>query len=208
MIFPILAALSAAAVEGIDLAAAARRLGELAPLPGRMQIIPLGCGAVLIDDSFKSAIETIHASFDALEALPAQRKFLVLGDISEPPGKQGPLGRAVGERIAAIFDEALCIGRHFPLYRRGAERAGMARENVRRVDVGQAIEILRQKLGPGDVVLLKGRDNQRFDRIALGLRGRTIGCDLHYCDLRSGRCARCSLLESGWGDLPRFMKTY
>jgi UDP-N-acetylmuramyl pentapeptide synthase len=72
------------------------------------------------------------------------------------------------------------IGSVFPRWATAARGAGMPKDAV--VDAGRsviaAIEAIRADLQPGDVVLVKGRDTQRIDRVSLGLMGRHIGCTL------------------------------
>ena len=53
-------------------------------------------------------------------------------------------------------------------------------------------------LAPGDVVLVKGRDTERLDRVALALQGRQVRCAIEFCDLRGVRCETCPKLETGW----------
>jgi hypothetical protein len=65
-----------------------------------------------------------------------------------------------------------------------------------------AVEALRDDLGPGDVVLIKGRDTQRLDRVALALAGRNVGCTIPVCGLKHTRCDQCPMLESGWQGIP------
>ena len=96
MVFPVLAALAAAHVEGVALEAAARRLASLEPAPGRMELLRMANGAVCIDDSFKGSLETFAAAVDTTAELPGKRKLLVVGDIAEPPGKQSDAYRRLG----------------------------------------------------------------------------------------------------------------
>ena len=74
------------------------------------------------------------------------------------------------------------------------------------VDAGRSvlkvIEVLQGDLGPGEVVLIKGRDTERLDRIALALTGRTVCCDINFCNAMPTRCDHCPMLERGWKDLP------
>jgi hypothetical protein len=70
-----------------------------------------------------------------------------------------------------------------------------------RTDLGQITRLLQAELGPGDVVLVKGRDTQRMERIALGLQGHTVRCGLDTCGATtSWRCGNCPVLERGWGN--------
>ena len=63
----------------------------------------------------------------------------------------------------------------------------------------QAADKLAAILEPGDVVLIKGRDTQQLDRVRLILEGRTVGCDIRMCHMRTIVCDQCPMLERGWG---------
>jgi UDP-N-acetylmuramyl pentapeptide synthase len=169
-----------------------------------LHLQPLESGAVLVCDYFKSSYETIVAALDTLAEVPARRRIVVLGEVSEPPGSQGPIYRGLGERIAQIASRAIFVGHNFQRYKAGATRGGMSRRAL--TDVGDsvldAVEALQNDLGPGDVVLIKGRDTQRLDRIALALSGRKVACTIPVCRLKQYRCERCAMLECGWQGTP------
>ena len=208
MMFPIAAALAAAESEGVDLETAKERLESMEPTPGRMEIIAIGNGIFLIHDAFKGAFETYGAAIDAIATVPAKRRLMVVGDIAEPPGKQADAYRSLGRNFAEV-DNAwiLHVGKETQRLQAGAKKAGFPAERI--VGLGKdplgALERIQEMLEPGDVVLLKGRDTQKFDRIELGLKGHSVGCRIEYCDKRGVRCDGCPLLESGWEGLPEFM---
>lgn len=199
MAYPLLAAVALALVEGRDLDVVARALADLAPTPGRLEAIALPGGVWLLRDEYKSALETVHAALDVLAAIPARRKIVVLGDVSEPVGPQGPIYRAIGTRLAAVATRVIVMGLQQKRLAVGTRSAGMPRDAL--VDaqrsVATAIALLRRDLEPGDVVLIKGRDTERLDRIYLSLSGREVGCELVFCDMRP-RCATCPMLARGW----------
>lgn len=197
-----LSAAAAATSEGVALLEFARRVEPVKPVHGRMQIKQLGNGAVLLCDYYKSNYETMHTALDTLAEVPARRHVVVFGDVTEPPGSPATVYGGLGERIAKIADWAVFVGEGFRRYRAGAVRAGMRKEALFHAgySVQAAAELLAAELGPGDVVLIKGRGTQKLDRIALALEGRTVKCGLVTCYLRNPRCAECSKLECGWGE--------
>jgi UDP-N-acetylmuramoyl-tripeptide--D-alanyl-D-alanine ligase len=200
MVYPILAAVAVALEQGVSLDEVVPRLETLAPTPGRLQPIEHESGAVLIRDDAKSTLETIDAALDLLAQIPAARRIVVLGDVSEPPGSMGPIYRRLGERIAGIATRAIFVAEGSQRYASGARRAGMPGPAL--LDAGRsvarAVELVEEDLGPGDVVLIKGRDNQRLERISLALEGRTVRCELRVCPLKGVSCDRCPMLERGW----------
>lgn len=178
-------------------------LERLPSVPGRLQLIALPNGAWLIRDDYKSPLETIDAALDVLAEVPG-RRIAVLGDITEPVGSQGPHYRRLGNRLASIASRVVVVGRSYQFYASGATKAGMARSAVINAgnSVRQAAQAVAANLKPGDVVLVKGRGTQKLDRISLALQGRTVGCELEFCNIRSPRCESCPMLEDGWGANP------
>jgi UDP-N-acetylmuramyl pentapeptide synthase len=200
MVYAALAALAIAHLEGVGLDEGVRRISALAPTPGRMDPVPLANGVVILRDDFKSTLESIHSALDALAEIPA-RRIVVLGDVSEPPGSQGPIYRAIGARVAGIASCLVAVGgQGAGSYRSGARDAGMPNDAI--IDGGRtprsAAKALARVLEPGDVVLIKGRDNQMLDRVRLILEGRNVRCDLRTCNVRTLMCERCPMLERGW----------
>jgi UDP-N-acetylmuramyl pentapeptide synthase len=203
MAYPILAAFAVASSVGIPAETALSRLSELRPTPGRMELMPLANGAVLLCDYFKSGLETIYSALDTLEAVPGARKIVVLGDVSEPPGSQGPIYKALGRRVAEVASLAYFVSSRNQSYASGAAEAGMSRSQIRSMprSVLAAAAALQPELRSGDVVLIKGRDTQRLDRIAFALAGRPVRCDIEFCRAMPMRCAECGMLERGWDGL-------
>lgn len=200
MVYPILAAIATALAEGFPLEQILPPLQTLCPTPGRLEPIRLPNGALILRDDFKSSLETIHAALDLFSQIPAKRRMVVLGEVSEPPGSQGPIYREIGERIASIASRAIFIGGNFQRYAAGVRRGGLPSSSMMDAErsVLKAVELLREDLRPGDVVLIKGCDTQRLDRITLALIGRKVRCDIDFCDTRAVRCKTCPMLERGY----------
>jgi UDP-N-acetylmuramoyl-tripeptide--D-alanyl-D-alanine ligase len=196
-IYSVLAAVTVALDQGIPLTDTVDRMEALTPTSERLELVPLANGAFLLRDEFKSAAETVHAALDLLAAIPAHRKLIVLGDVTTPVSSQGPIYRAIGERLAGIVASAVFVGEGFERYRPGAIAGGLARSGL--ANAGRSVErataLIRDMLEPDDVVLIKGRSNQRLDRVALALMGREVRCDLTFCQFLKTRCDECSLLS-------------
>lgn len=200
MLYPILAAAAVALVEGCSLDECVPRLEKLGPTPGRMEVRLLDNGAVLLCDYYKSSYDTIVAALDVFSEIPAKRRIVVFGEITEPPGSQGPLYRGLGARIAQMASRAVFLGHRFQPYKAGATRAGLPAEAL--VNAGKSVleaaEAVKGDLGPGDVVLIKGRGEQRLDRVACVLAGRNVRCDIPICKLKTHTCSLCPMLEREW----------
>ena len=200
MIQAMTAGAAAAVASGRTLGDTVAGLETLRPTPGRLELVPLEDAAFLLRDDFKASLESVHAALDTLEELPAPRKWVVLGDISDP-GRQGPAYKAVGQRLGEVADGAIICGKEFARYRVGARQAGLSDERLLHIrnDLAAAAAQAREWLGTGDVVLVKGRDTQRLDRVSRLLHGQPVECRISYCNSRI-RCDRCPMVESGWGE--------
>ena len=199
MLYAPLAAAALGLHLGIDLAETARRLEGLTPMQSRLQPARLPNGAFLLRDEYKSPLETIDAALDLLEQVPAERKVVVMGNISELHDKVSPAYRELGQRVASVADRVLFLGMAYQHFRTGARRGGLAADKITNChrNVKLALQMLPKELRPGDVVLIKGRLNQRLGRIALGLMGREVGCQRRYCDITLVYCASCPRLGKG-----------
>lgn len=122
-------------------------------------------GALLIDDSYNAAPESMLAALNLLSELPG-RKVAVLGDMLElgPYERQGH--ELVGLRAAQVADLLLTLGERARMIAESARRGGMKRTDV--LEFARAeplIDWLRAHLSAGDVVLIKGSHGLRMDRI-------------------------------------------
>ena len=200
MVYAALAAVAVALSEGMRLEEICAALEALEPTPGRMEPVRLSNGAVILRDDFKSPLETVEAALDTFAEIPAARRIIVLGQVSEAPGNHRAIQRRLGERVAQIASYAIFVGIDCRPYVTGAVQGGLARESILAAgkNVSKVVEALVPMLREGDVVLIKGRASEKLDRIALSLMGRRVACAIEFCDVEL-RCADCPMLERGWG---------
>jgi UDP-N-acetylmuramoyl-tripeptide--D-alanyl-D-alanine ligase len=200
MAYPVLAALAVVYATSQDIDAAVTAMKCLTPARSRMQVVKLPNGARIIQDDYKSSTETVETALDFLRSIPAARRLVVLGNITEPPNPQRQVYRMIGHRFAQFADLAFLMGTMDQSYARGALAAGMSRERIFKFhkDLRQAIEVLRNVVQPGDVLIVKGRLDDHLERITLALSGQKIGCWRTECRSRAYRCSNCPMLEKGW----------
>jgi UDP-N-acetylmuramyl pentapeptide synthase len=201
MVYAALAAVAVGLVEGRTLEAARAALADLEPARGRLEAVPLASGALLLRDDAKAPLESVDAALDVLAAVPAPRKFVVLGDVSEARGLEASLYRRLGARVGALADGVVFVtGAAGAVYRAGAEEAGLASGAIRQAPyyTPDLATTLARQLGAGDVVLIKAQTEQRLARVSLALAGRTVRCELPVCRARWVSCDACPMLERGW----------
>jgi UDP-N-acetylmuramyl pentapeptide synthase len=199
-VYPALAAIAVASAEGVDLDEAIGRVERLAPTRGRLSPVHLECGAVLLEDDWKGAIEAFEAALRTFAQVPARRRIVVLGAVSELYRKRGTTYQRLGELAARTASLIVFCGptERFRSLRVGAMRGGMPEEAI--VHVGRNVrdipEALPTDLGPGDVVLIKGGQAQRLERVGAALTGRTVRCRRRWCRAKMVRCLECPELEA------------
>lgn len=204
MTHAVLAALTVALVEGVPIETAIERLAALEPTPGRMYPLQLTSGAVALMDDMKGSEATFASALGTLAELPARRRLVVLGAIDDYAGGQHAAFRKVGETVGRVADRVIVVGPFLKRYRGSLMRAGLDSDAiVEAVDVHAALEALREaNLGTGDVVLVKGRNQQALARVGLGLAGRDVRCRADPCPFRRRNCSTCPLLERDFDGLP------
>jgi len=142
-------------------------------------------------------LETIEAALDTVLHLPARRRIIVIGDIEEPPGSQGPIYKELGRRLAEVADSVLFIGgkTNFARLKAGMIPEGLPREAIHslRNQPHAIADFLAGELRRDDLVLLKGRSTQHLERVALILSGKDVACSAQVCPWRHD-CATCPLL--------------
>jgi UDP-N-acetylmuramoyl-tripeptide--D-alanyl-D-alanine ligase len=203
MIYPALAAVAVSRLEGFELDQTLSSLSTLPPTPGRMESVILKDGVALLRDDHKSTLETMHAALDVFAEVPAKRRIVLFGDLTEPPADAAPVYEALGARIAEAAAHLIVVGHGLEDYSAGALRAGMPASNIH--DGGktpqQATMVLRRLLQPGDVVLTKGRKGQALSRVQLLLQGERVHCELSLCGIPT-TCVQCPMLADGWKGRP------
>jgi UDP-N-acetylmuramoyl-tripeptide--D-alanyl-D-alanine ligase len=199
MIYPVLAAVTVAHLEGMEMAGALSRLGGMTPSPSRMEWLTLPNGIRILDDSCKSSQESIESAFDTFSKIRAARKIVVIGRIEHVVGKESDRCRELGTRLAQFADFILCTG-DGPIksLRAAAVDAGMefSRIKVLGYQIEGAKEWLESILRPGDAILFKGGSTQRLRRIVLQLMGKPVACRVKYCGVKVPTCDICPLLHA------------
>ncbi len=199
MIRSVLAALAVGWAEGLEVGRMLPRMATLTPARDRMQPMATPTGAMVLNDSLKSGWETVVVALETLADIPTRRRIAIVGHVNEPLMPQGQIYKRLGEQLAAAASEAIFVGhsRAFRSVRTGARSAGMA--DGRLAFAGtlpmHALDMLPDDLGPGDVILVKGRPSQHMSRLALALAGWRVRCTKATCVPAAFDCRHCSSVE-------------
>jgi UDP-N-acetylmuramoyl-tripeptide--D-alanyl-D-alanine ligase len=147
-------------------------LEAVAPVDGRMQIMPLPWGITLINDCYNANPASTAAAIDTLSRMKgASRGTLVLGDMLELGPEAEEWHRLTGRKAGqAGLDRLFIHGEFADAVRDGAARAGMAPDRIMIGDINTISSALTQWLTPGDWVLVKGSRGMRMERVITALQ--------------------------------------
>jgi UDP-N-acetylmuramoyl-tripeptide--D-alanyl-D-alanine ligase len=163
--------------EGLDAAVARSRW--------RMEVRQRGDGVTVINDAYNANPESVRAALDALAHLaqsqPAQggRGFAVLGHMAELGDTSRSSHEDIGEYAARVSDPGLAgliaVGEEAAPLLAGARRVrSWPGEAVAAADGAAALELLANRLKPGDVVLVKASRAAHLEGVAAALLGEAV----------------------------------
>ncbi len=165
-------ALAAAAVGGaalIDLDAIAAGLATGSEAAHRGELIRLA-DVTIVDDSYNAAPASMLAALDVLAGLPG-RRIAVLGEMLELGAESEAGHLEVGRAAGRVADLLVVVGDDAGGIVEGALEAGLEPDRILFVDDAEAAhDVLRPRLVPGDVVLVKASRGMALDRLVTALR--------------------------------------
>ena len=165
-VLPAAAALAVATAFGIPAAEARAALEGYEPPPGRGRLLAGKNGSVIIDDSYNASPVAVEQALETLKNFPhATRRIAVLGDMLELGRYSVAEHEQVGELARTIADIVVAVGirtRAFASTQRGAE---VVLFDNSRAAASALVAVVR----PGDVLLVKGSQSIRTERIVRAL---------------------------------------
>ena len=178
-VYNALAAAAVALVSGVDTHAVIEGLANLELTFRRMDIIEAASGFTLIDDTYNASPSSMNAALHVLKDIGGAEgrtiavlgNMLELGHIADTAHKN--LGKAVTE---CSVDVLVTVGDLARLAGQEAVRLGKHPDTVfMSCEKSQAIDILRNLVGPGDVILVKGSRSMEMETISMALLERAGG---------------------------------
>lgn len=169
----IYAALAAAAVGlyfNLNLVEIAKSLNDFVLPLGRMNLLPGMKNTFIIDDTYNSSPEAALAAIEILSKVKIDQnssRYAVLGAMLEIGHYTEEGHRLVGKRIFENnIDYLVSVGEKARDFNRGAIEAGMSEDNVFYFDkTEEASNFLRMRIKMGDVLLVKGSQGARLERV-------------------------------------------
>ncbi|MBI2845092.1 MAG: alanine racemase [Chloroflexi bacterium] len=166
-IYPAMGAMGIGILYGIDPRESAERLSSLLPIPGRLNPLPGINGSLLLDDSYSANPSACMAALDLLRNIKSEQKIAVLGDMTQLGSFEEEGHRQVGEKVAQSVHFLVVKGDRARIIASQARHVGMKEEQVYLAYSDEdAFRAVAERVGPEDVVLVKGSLEARMERLA------------------------------------------
>lgn len=166
-VYAALAASLLGVVFNIPLTKIKMALETLKPQEHRMQVLGGPNSSIILDDTYNSSPDALTGAIDTLMQLPARRRIVVLGQMSELGEYSEKLHRDIAGKIYKEKIDFVFLGQGDTAYIADELKSlGFWEE---RVEVGlpnsQLVSKLLKTLGKGDVCLIKGSRSVRLDEV-------------------------------------------
>ena len=170
-VYSALAAISVATAAGFTLVEACDALSHYSPPPSRMRALRGQDSSVLVDDTYNSSPMALSMSLRTLTTLPLQgRKIVVLGDMLELGSLSHDAHINAGKEAAGVADILVTYGVRARDMHEAAKEAGLGEKRLAHFGrEDELIEYLQSQVKAGDVVLVKGSQGMRMERVVKAL---------------------------------------
>ncbi len=165
-----LAGLATGTIFGVNLVEGAQALSKLEGLPGRMRLIPGIKKTLIIDDTYNSSPEAAKAALETLAQVTVKegaQRYAALGDMLELGPETENAHREIGFKVAELgIDYLITVGEAAKYIAQAAKEAGLDENKIASfAGSEEAGRFLQEKLKPGDVVLAKGSQGGRMEKL-------------------------------------------
>jgi UDP-N-acetylmuramoyl-tripeptide--D-alanyl-D-alanine ligase len=166
-LYAILAGLAVGVSANYPILPIIQALETYQPPPGRGRLIEGIKNTLILDDSYNASPEATTAALETLKNFPNDgRKIAVLGDMLELGTYTIDAHREIGKIAAKICGLIITVGVRAKFINDGAAEAGFESKKLFHFDdareAGQALQPL---LASGDVILVKGSQAGRLERV-------------------------------------------
>lgn len=163
----ILAAAVVGWVSGIPAQDIAQRLQTIRPLPGRLRLLPGIKRTWILDDTYSASPDATVAALRVTHDLRGVgRRYGILADMEELGSYTESGHEEVGRVAAETVDVLVTVGDKSRITAEAAKRAGLSADRIFTFDDRADAGIFVQgRLEPGDLVLVKGSQATRMEKV-------------------------------------------
>ncbi len=169
-IYSALGAIAVCLVLGLNLIDIIKNLSKYKSLPGRLNMIQGIRGTLLLDDTYNSSPQAVKfslISLDKIEIISRARKWVVLGDMLELGELSARAHQGIGREVSKIKpDYLVVVGKEAQKIAEGAQNSGLQSQKIFSFpNALEAGDFLQSKIHKGDVILIKGSQGIRLEKI-------------------------------------------
>lgn len=184
------AAVATACLTGVAADVAVARMGTLPITPSRLQPFPSVHGATILSDDYKATPETVLAGLAEVGQWFADRRWAVLGELTNLPASDVRNEYLeVARSCAANVDRVVTFGAGWRQFADVWDKVDVDVEHADSV-LGAADAAMAH--GAGDILYVKGTEDVRPRRITVRLRGLPITCAKPECKKARVLCENCA----------------
>jgi UDP-N-acetylmuramoyl-tripeptide--D-alanyl-D-alanine ligase len=165
--YPLLAAAAVGMAKNVSVSTIIRGLNKYDAPKGRMNIIQGRDNSTLIDDTYNSSPDAVMSALATLKELECSgSKIVALGDMMELGQYSAEEHRKVGREVLGVADVLITVGQRSRATADEAIKTGFNAECVHSFDTSvEAGEFLEKMVKPFDIILVKGSQSIRMERI-------------------------------------------
>jgi UDP-N-acetylmuramoyl-tripeptide--D-alanyl-D-alanine ligase len=165
--YAVLLSLAVANLLSVPMSEAIKMIEKSPALPGRMKILAGLKDTTIIDDSYNSSPVAMRQAVETLAKLPASvRKIVIVGDMLELGKYSSEAHREVGNLLAPVASVVVCVGLRARRVSEAMLSLSYDENNISCFDdVKEVGDFLQNLIQPGDVILVKGSQSMRLEKI-------------------------------------------
>ncbi len=170
-VYPFIVALAVARELKLNPIEVAEAMVKHKPPKGRMNIVQGMNKSTIIDDTYNSSPVALEEALKTLgEIKTSGKKIAVIGDMLElgkfTEGEHERVGRIAGN----VVDNLVLLGIRTDAFGAGAHSAGLHHSKIHPMkSKEEALRYLTKKIGKGDVILIKGSQGMRLEKLVKGI---------------------------------------
>ena len=181
-----LVGLSVGTIFGVNLVEGSKGLAKIEYLPGRMRLIEGIKHTLIIDDTYNSSPEAAKTALDTIAKIQIKagaRRYVVMGDMLELGGETENAHREIGFKVAELgIDFLITVGEAAKYTAQAAKEAGMEENKIASfAHSAEAGRFLQEKLAEGDLVLAKGSQSIRIEKVVKEIMAEPLQAPMLLC---------------------------
>lgn len=170
------AAILVGRTQGVSIEKIRKALKNYKPEKKRMEILHLGQGIDVLNDSYNANPDSMKAAISYLHGFAGRHRVVVMGDMFELGQKSKKLHYEVGQAVGeSAIEKLIAVGQYATDLVNGATEAGMDSVQAHSFScIEEVLPHLDNYIRSGDLVLIKGSRGMKMERLTEALvQGRS-----------------------------------